>query len=208
MTQAYPLHWPTSQPRTPSHRRKANVHFSRNLSVMGALRDVQNEVRLLGGLDLVVSSNIKLRVDGFPRSDQRIPDDPGVAVYFERKKARLVFACDKFDRPEHNLRAIAMHLEALRGMERWGVGSLDQAFAGYQALPDSSAERPWWEVLGIDRITASSLHRRPDSERREFLVARFRERAKCVHPDAGGTQEAFVDLQRAYDAGRAELGVS
>ena len=68
MTQAYPLHWPTSQPRTPSYRRKANAHFSRNLSVMGALRDVQNEVRLLGGLDLVVSSNIKLRVDGLPRS--------------------------------------------------------------------------------------------------------------------------------------------
>lgn len=195
-------------PRTPSHRRKANAHFSRNLSVMGALRDVQNEVRLLGGLDLVVSSNIKLRVDGLPRSDQRIPEDPGVAVYFERKKARLVFACDRFDRPEHNLRAIAMHLEALRGMERWGVGSLDQAFAGYQALPDPDAPRSWWDVLDLSPADVQGLRTLGAATAGEVLLREYRNRAKVVHPDAGGTQDAFVELQRAYDTGRAELGVA
>lgn len=208
MTQAYPLHWPTGQARTAAYRRRENPHFSRNLSVMGALRDVQEEVRRLNGRDLVVSSNIKLRIDGLPRSDQRIPDDPGVAVYFERKAVRLAFACDKYDRPEHNLRAIAMHLEALRGMERWGVGSLDQAFAGYQALPDPDAPRSWWDVLGMSLADVQAVRNLGAAMAGELLLREYRNRAKTVHPDAGGTQEAFVELQQAYEAARRELGVA
>ncbi|OYE02620.1 hypothetical protein [Nostoc sp. 'Peltigera membranacea cyanobiont' 232] len=45
-----------------------------------------------------------------------------------------------------NLRAIGLHIAAMRGMERWGV---EQAFAGYQALPPQASERKWWEILGV-----------------------------------------------------------
>ena len=59
--------------------------------------------------------------------------------------AEHVLACDRWDRPEHNLRAIAKHVEAIRGQERWGVGSVAQAFRGYQALPSRATGKPWWE---------------------------------------------------------------
>lgn len=49
-----------------------------------------------------------------------------------------------------------MHIKALRGIERYGVGNLEQAFTAYTALPaggQSSASPSWWEVLGCAHDT-------------------------------------------------------
>ena len=63
----------------------------------------------------------------------------------------LVLACDRWLRVEDNIAAVAAHIGALRGIDRWGVGSVRQAFAGYKRLTAGDASAPWWEVLGIDR---------------------------------------------------------
>lgn len=190
---AYPLSWPAGQPRTDKWARRRNTKW-RNLTVASACDLIDDEVRRLRGHDLVVSTNLALRIDGWPRSGQPQPQDPGAAVYFVRtvrsKPQQLVFACDKYPRVEENLRAISMHLDALRGMERWGVGTLDQAFAGYQALP-SSAPLLWWQILGAHRPITT----------REELVKAYREAAKITHPDAGGSEADFVAARKAYEEG-------
>lgn len=193
MTQAYPLHWPMRQVRTPAYRRGRGA-FGRSLDE--SRRDLQLEVERLGGRDLVVSTNLQLRVDGFPRSGQRTPEDSGVAVYFTRKGAPLVFACDRYNLVEHNLRAIVRHLDALRSMERWGVGSLDQAFAGYAALPEEATGEPWWKTLGLAAPPATEGD----------IRAAYRDAARSAHPDAGGSQQAFVRVQRALEQGLAAVG--
>lgn len=193
MTQAYPLTWPATQARTKWYRRKC-WPASRDLSVARALDGILNEIRLLGASNVVVSSNFKLRIDGLPRSGQPNPEDPGVAVYFDRKGKPLVFACDQYGKPQENMRAIAKHLEALRGMDRWGVGSLDQAFTGYQALPDSSTT--WWSELGLSE--------RPSSM--DALKSAYRFAAKVAHPDAGGTSEQMDRVAKAFQQGCAEFG--
>lgn len=74
--------------------------------------------------------------------------DRGAAVYFEMKGKPVSLACDKWNRVEDNIWAIAKHIEALRGQQRWGVGSIEQAFRGYTALPaigESSASE-WWKT--------------------------------------------------------------
>ena len=71
MTQAYPLQWPAGWPRTPPERRETGK-FKTTLS--GALSNLQSELRLLGGKNLVLSSNVTL-------GEQR-PSDPGIAAYF------------------------------------------------------------------------------------------------------------------------------
>ena len=193
-TQAYPLHWPLRQPRTPAHRRRRHPSFGRSLDE--SRRDLQLEVERLAGRELVISSNVQLRIDGFPRSGQRSPEDTGVAVYFKRKGAPLVFACDRYDLVEHNLRAIVLHLDALRGMERWGVGSLDQAFAGYAALPEEATGEPWWKTLGLNAPPASE----------HAVRAAYRDAARRAHPDVGGSQEAFVRVQQALEQGLVAVG--
>ena len=40
----------------------------------------------LGRDDVVISTNVETRLDGFPRSDRTEPADPGVAVYWQERK--------------------------------------------------------------------------------------------------------------------------
>jgi hypothetical protein len=139
---------------------------------------------------MIISSDLKVKANGLPYSNQRTPDDPGVAVYFKWHKRDLVFACDKWLSIEDNLWAIVKHIEAIRGQERWGVGSLDQAFAGYAQLPDPDARKPW-EVLGIS-ATASD----------EEIRKAYYNLARQYHPDTGdngGDPVMFDQVRKAYD---------
>lgn len=114
---AYPLAWPLHKPRTDQWKiehsgfdRKRTLATSRDLLV--------NEVKLLRGTGLIVSSNIPLRLDGLPRSGYAAPRDAGVAIYFKRDKQDMAFACDRWDRVEDNIYAIAKTIDALRGVAR------------------------------------------------------------------------------------------
>lgn len=187
-----PLYWPVSQERTEPHKRRV-AQFGKSIgntrrpnSIAYGSRALEHEIRLLEGCDLIISTNLKVKADGLPYSNQRQPEDSGVAAYFKWHDRDLVFACDKWTLIEDNLWAIVKHIEALRGQERWGVGSLDQAFAGYAALPDPDT-RPWWDVLGVVQTAAN------DEIRSAYLNL-----AKIHHPDAGGESLMFDQITKAY----------
>lgn len=186
---AYPLCWPAGWERTPAQRRKLSQFARRSLA--SARVFVLDELRLLRGQNVVISTNVVLRNDGLPRSGQKAPDDPGVAVYFGLKGKPKALACDRWTRVEDNLWAIGKHIEAIRGQERWGVGTLDQAFLGYDALPAPSTN--WWDVLGVERDAGL-----------ETIQAAYRVLAHKTHPDTGGSQEEFIRVQSAYEAARSE----
>jgi len=203
----YPLSWPTSWPRTPRHRRTDSPFFSQksqssgsgtNLrswktrgkrSMADSIDDVHRELRALGVSNAVISTNVETRLDGLPYSNRRAPDDTGAAIYFKLKGRPVVLACDKWNRVEDNLYAIAKHIEALRGQERWGVGSVEQAFAGYAALPPpgGSQAESWWMVLGV-------------AHNANFVQVRDAYLAKCkdAHPDRGGSHDAMVRITAAF----------
>lgn len=122
-TEAYPLSWPAGRARTERWRReraKFDVTFAR------ARDNIIAEIGRLAGRypdpQVVISTNIALRRDGLPLAGQRQPDDHGVAVYFLYKKRQMSFACDRWEKIEHNMQAIAKTIEALRGIARWGTG--------------------------------------------------------------------------------------
>lgn len=146
MVDAYPLQWPAGKPRTQIPKR-SNFSGSQN----ECQNQVVKEVKLLGGRNLVISTNIKLRQDGLPYASQRAPDDKGVAVYFEYEGNQQCFACDKWDLVKDNMRAIAKTIEALRGIGRWGSGDMVRsAFKGFQALPPPiKKQKKWYEILEV-----------------------------------------------------------
>lgn len=189
IAQPYPLQWPPGVDRTKGPR-KSSPFGSRKgrLTVAMAVARVEDEVRRMKGAEvatLVVSSNLA----GTVRSQ---PNDPGVAVYFLRNRP-YCFPCDRYSKVADNVAAVAKHLEALRGIERWGVGTVEQLFSGFTALPAPGSD--WREVLGI-------LGSGVDAE---AVEARFRSMAKTMHPDRGGTHEGFVRLEAARRAALAEL---
>jgi hypothetical protein len=202
--QRYPLAWPAGWARTPSlHRLPARFgqtirRYSQDgqssrrqsgpLSVSTATGRLQGELDRLGARDPILSTNVKLRLDGMPRSDQAEPSDPGAAVYFALKGKPRTLACDRWLRVADNIAAIAAHIEAIRAVDRYGVGTLEQAFAGYAALPPAA---DCWAVLGIA----------PNAGLEEIEMA-FRALARRAHPDAGGSHDAMARLTAAREQAR------
>jgi hypothetical protein len=192
MVDAYPLTWPTGWERTPNHHRE---HGWRCKLTFGLVRDrVLLELGRLGTKHVVLSSNIPVRADGLPYSKFREPEDPGVAVWFERGGKPLVMARDAFLRPLVNLWSIGLAIQHLRGLERHGGGVLlERAFTGFLALPAPNGLAPWWEVLRVLR-----------NESLGVIEVRYRELAKLHHPDKVGSLDQMIELNRAIADARKE----
>lgn len=191
---AYPLAWPSGWPRTLPEKRERSRF---DATVPSALAFLEDEVRRLGGKNLILSSNFTLG---------KAPEDPGVCAYFTYQEQAAAIPCDRWTKVEDNLHAIAKTIEALRGIERWGAKHMVKAaFTGFAALPSPGATlRPWRDVL---ELPASSLSGAHDAVQREIEGAYKRLRSKH-HPDKGGSAAKFHEVQGAYDQARTELGLS
>lgn len=147
---------------------------------------------------ITISSDIPLRMDGMPRADRGEPEDPGIAVYFKYDGRDLSFACDSYTTTRGNLRALALTIEAIRGIARWGASDLmDRAFRGFAALP-VQATSPWRETLGFKKdelVTPEKI-----DERFKYLVL-----TKKHHPDLGGNEETFRQIVEARSIARREV---
>lgn len=182
--QRYPLHWPQSWPRTlePVRSRFKTVFIK-------ARYELFHELELLGATDVILSTNIPLKNNGEPYANYRITDH-GVAVYFKKGNRPMVFACDKFDRIEDNLWAVAKTINSIRGIERWGASDMmERAFTGFQALPDPD---DWRSTLGYPKTL-------------EEAESAYREMARRAHPDMGGSIDQMQKLNKAITNARATL---
>jgi hypothetical protein len=210
---AYPLSWPEGWKRA-KHRVRAQFKKQREpryengqtirqgttrLAVSDAVKRVLGELGRMGVKDddIIISTNVRLRLDGLPRSDEE-PGDPGVAVYWQKKgwPTMRTMAIDQYYRVADNLAAIAATLEAMRAIERHGGATiLERAFLGFAALPEK-ASQPWREVLGIEPSQTPT----PD-----LIQSRFRALLKVHHPDVGGKDEDLLRITQARDAAMMEL---
>lgn len=185
---AYPLQWPKGWPRTESTKRERG-RFRQSLAAsLGGLR---HEVGLLGGKSLVLSSNYTLGVER--------PSDSGVVAYFTLGDRQLAIPCDRWQSVEHNVQAIALTVDAMRGMERWGAKHMIHAmFSGFKALPEKTSGIDPWAVLGLKPNPVPT---------EEVVTARFRVLAKTLHPDipVTGSAEKWAELREAHDLIMAQV---
>lgn len=182
---AYPLCWPAGWPKTLPQQRES-AKFKATLS--SALNGLKREVELLGGKRLVLSSNYTL--------GNEHPRESGVVAYFNYNDAAVAIPCDRWLKIEDNVRAIALTIEAMRGMERWGAKHMIAAmFTGFKQLEAKTGGISWWEVLGVA----------PDAGA-EQIKAAYRDRARVCHPDVGGSSEAMATLNAAYEMALSQNG--
>lgn len=206
---AYPLQWPSGWRRTDSafrvasrfHRvanKRSDTGWSlhRDLTVAEAIARVRTELSRMDidPEDVVISTNLTLRLDGLPRSDQRAPADPGAAVYWvQRDGGRRVMAIDQYRLVQDNIAAIAATLDAMRAIERHGGAAvLERAFTGFAALPAPPVARPWWEVLGVSQTATG-----------QQIVDAYRRLVGTHHPDRGGDSDTMAEINKARDEGLA-----
>lgn len=198
---AFPLCWPEGWRRTASHQRKTD-QFKQNRHILTVAQAVDRVYHALSVLrvsesSVIVSTNIEPKLGGGPRSGQREPSDPGVAVYWKAGGDAIhkVMACDQYRTVAGNLGALAATLDAMRTIERHG-GSvvLDRAFTGFTALPSPN---DWRHVMGFECTPAW-----------EIVQDQYRRLAKQRHPDAGGSDRLMAELNAALHDAKRELGLS
>lgn len=209
----YPLEWPAGWRRTSWQGRQKAAAFSMTredvvqgqagperkkrstaVNMATATERLERELDRLGATSPVLSTNVTLTLSGRPRGDEQ-PGDPGAAVYFRFKGKATVLACDRYARVADNIAALAAHIDALRRIERYGVGTIEQALAGYKALPADTAS-DWRNVLGLPKSGPVSV---------DDVQRAYKQLAHTKHPDRGGSDDAMAHLNRARDYAIAEL---
>ncbi|MEJ1087032.1 hypothetical protein WDU99_01730 [Microbacterium sp. Mu-80] len=137
------------------------------------------------------------RLDGRPRANA-IAEHPGVIFSIESKHGHLSYPCDTFTTWQDNLRAIALALEALRKVDRYGVTKRGEQYRGFLAIEATAAS------AGFDtaQTAAEFLARLTDDELvipigpnvARILLQRAQRR---THPDLGGDAATFQRVSLA-----------
>jgi hypothetical protein len=186
MVEAYPLQYPKNWDRS---QRKEFARFKTSFAT--ARYKVINEVRQLGGKNIVISSNIPLKNDGLPYANFKEPEDTGVAVYFILKGSEVCIPCDKWKKCVDNLHAISLCISALRGLDRWGAKNMVEAsFRGFTALPSP------------DMIMTTATDYFGECTNVEQVNNKYKNLAKELHPDINKSENAnneFAEMKRQYE---------
>lgn len=191
-------------------------------SYSDTLEVLRREIDQIGGDSAVILLDVaerEVRRDGALRADVKVRS-PRVIVALDSRYGPLKYYCDRYTKWEANLRAIAFGMEALRRVERYGIGSRGEQYRGYTAIgagialgphdltPQEAAELlvktagPEWYGTGDDPdvedpvadAVSMLLEHVGDNLDRVFKFA-----ARHAHPDHGGNEEAFKDVNAARD---------
>jgi hypothetical protein len=156
----------------------------------------------------VDSDERNMRRDGGIRADARV-NSRGVVVSFTSKHGPLRYACDTFEASwwgqmpswQANVRAIALGLEALRKIDRYGIAGRGEQYTGWAQL--GTGMPPIRTVTRMTADEAVDVIGRWRHHPTEFLndaIRRnlngvvdqlYKRAAKVLHPDAGGDADEF-----------------
>lgn len=195
--------WPGAV--TPAEARRSDKQFK---ATPGAtLAELEEELARQRARDAFLEVDVRsardVRNDGRLRSDA-VLNSPGVVLYFTEPHAGdLRFACDRYKRWDHNVRAILLTLQALRAVDRWGAVQDGQQFTGFRALPSGIG-------LGMGSSAAVEIFETATGEKAEprtpeRLIELYRRARARWHPDRPEGDRARFDQVQA--AARV-LGVS
>lgn len=140
---------------------------------------LEAELRRLRADEVVIELAVmegEIRLDGWPYADAR-PTHPGVVISFDSRHGPLRYGTDAFPNWQANVRAIALGLESLRRVERYGIGKRGEQYVGWRALP-----------------VGENVQRGRDLIERHGGV---RAAQRATHPDAGGDPDDFRAVQAA-----------
>jgi hypothetical protein len=142
------------------------------------------------------------RLDGRPYANAKA-EHPGVIFSIDSRHGHLSYPCDTFTTWQDNLRAIALALEALRKVDRYGVTSHGEQYRGFLAIEGATA-------MPAGFATASDaerwLRQIVDATSANSIAAVLRLAKRRTHPDLDGDAATFQRVTLA-EAKLREEGV-
>jgi hypothetical protein len=189
--------WPGERTKS----RKASqfrVSFSQTIDLL------ERELGKLAARNIVIQADVEpgeIRLDGMLRADAR-PRSPAIVLSFDSRHGPLSYPCDRYDDWQDNLRAIALSLEALRSVDRYGVTRRAEQYKGWTALPPPAATHAFpsaadaatllVRVGGGDHPTVL--------RNRNYMEEVYRRACAATHPDHYPEHaETFKQVQAAKD---------
>jgi len=173
---------------------------------MAQARDhLVNELKLMGARYIMISTNVPTKSDGLPYANYGRIEDPGVAVYFDYDGESTVFACDKWQKVEHNMRAVGKTIEAIRGIARWGSSDMmKRAVSAFKELNCQPDPADWRRVMDFEKSFSWRSEDREDALK--LVKERYHQLSRVHHADMGGNEEEMKRINIAWEAARRELG--
>jgi hypothetical protein len=159
------------------------------------------EAEKLGARDLVLQVDISerdIRTDGLPRAAAKYGSNPGVIVSFDSAHGPLRYQTDAFTEWQDNLRAIALSLEALRAVDRYGISKRGEQYTGWRAIEaGDSFGTPERALEWMRAFYAADRGWSADEVAALAPGQLYRQLAKMLHPDAGGGEADWDRLDNA-----------
>jgi len=178
-------------------KRTVNRQRSRfKASLTDTYQRLERELLHLGCKQLVIQADCDLRMirqDGLLRSDARL-NGPGVILSFQSKHGPLSYPCDTFENWDCNLRAIALGLEALRTVDRYGVTKRGEQYRGWTALPAPNGDGWTADAAYAFLVALVGVMEPVDGVDDLLRRAEFKS-----HPDRGGNPDDFKKVQLARE---------
>lgn len=169
-------------------RDRVRSNFSSTQSA--TLQVLRRELDQLGAKDVLLQIAIPreaFRLDGFPRSTAK-PAHPGLILTLDSKFGPLSYPCDTFTRWEDNLRAIALALEALRKVDRYGVTKRGEQYRGFLAIEGAAPAESFVSRSAAVTFLWALV---PDVDMSTSLASMIRLAKRATHPDMGGDSDVF-----------------
>lgn len=136
----------------------------------------------------------RFRLDGKPYADAK-PEHPGVIFSMETRFGRVSYPCDTFTTWQDNLRAIALALEALRKVDRYGVTRRGEQYRGFLALESATAMPSGFATAHDAQAFIRELGGYDADE--TWTPRVFRDAQRKAHPDLGGDAATFQRVSLA-----------
>lgn len=179
---------------------------------------LEREIRHLAGKDIVIEIDTTLsqiRNDGWPYSSAKV-GRPGVRISFASKHGPMSYTSVQYARWETNIHAVALTLERLRAVERYGCVKNAEQYQGFSALPPGRGGRSgiqvgeWSSCEDAARFLLSVWGGSYTEDDIQATVhdptGTWRDASKKVHPDLPGGSEAMmskVNRAREFIQGEA-----
>lgn len=160
-------------------------------SWLTTIRLLERELTFLDAENVVFQVALyegQLRIDGKPKANAKA-SHPGLVLAFDSKYGPLKYAVDTFDSFPDNVRAIALAMEALRKVDRYGVTKRGEQYTGWRAIPQTTSGDPGANINSLD-----DARRVLDPWGGDWKAA-----ARATHPDTGGDADEFRRVMRAKE---------
>lgn len=169
---------------------------------------LDTELRHLGGKNVVLGLDVpeqSIRVDGRGLLAHTVLATPGVEIAFDSTHGPLVYRCDEFGagvRVTHlhwqdNVRAIALTLQALRAVDRYGSSHSGEQYAGYRQIAADPEKLTSAAALEIVLAAAGATITDYGPELNSHLPSIWAKARRNTHPDRGGPRAEWDKVERA-----------